>query len=122
MKELWDKHKANIGLAILIVYTLSLGVATADEIFGLGLFPTKLEKLIGEAIDNLDGEEAAVRTAAMTELVQYGDFAIPQLMSAVHADGRKGKLAMEALGKITDQKLDTPEEWDNWYDRYKDEF
>jgi len=123
LKEFWDKRKAEIGLAILVIYTLTLGVATADELFHLGLFPTKLDRLIATAIDNLDSSQSAVREDARRELIQYGDFAVPALVGTLDSGSANQKnLAMEILVKITDQEFDSAQRWQQWYQNHKDEF
>ncbi len=122
MKQLWERHKADIGLAVLIAYTLSLGVATADEIFHLGIFPTKLERLIAKDIDKFDHPDPRKRDEAMRHLLQYGDFAVPQLVGALDRGPKIRDRAMEALRKITDLDFESPEKWKNWHRLNKDEF
>ncbi|MFO8056052.1 MAG: hypothetical protein R6V10_02000 [bacterium] len=122
LRDIWTRHKGNIGLALLIVYTLSLGVATADEIFHLQLFPTKLDKMIQESIENLDSENPKDRKQARTNLLQYNEFAVPKLVAATDREGRIGKAAMELLRKITDREFDTPEEWKQWYQKHQEDY
>ncbi len=122
MKELWDNYKANVGLVLLIVYTLSLGVATADEVFGLGLFKTKLEKMINVAVDKFDSEVKSEREAAARELIEYGDFAVPQLVSALGGEGPARELAIYCLQQITDEKYSDPGEWEQWYQQHGDQY
>ncbi|HUT52328.1 MAG TPA: hypothetical protein VM658_02955 [bacterium] len=120
MKEFWDKHKADIGLAVLILYTLCLSVATADQLFNLGLFPTKLDRMVAESIRKFASD--STRDEGMREITQYGDFAVPQLVKALN-DGDKIRTAsMTALQKITDQNMDDPAKWKEWYRQHKDEF
>lgn len=122
MRELWTKHKGDIGLALLIVYTLSLGVATADEIFHLQLFPTKLDKMIQESIENLDSENPKDKKQARTNLLQYDEFAVPKLVAATDREGRTGQAAIELLRKITDLEFDTPEKWKQWYQKHQEDY
>jgi hypothetical protein len=120
VKEFWDKHKADIGLAVLVLYTLSLSVATADQLFNLGLFPTKLDRMIAESIRKFDND--STRDQGMKEITQYGDFAVPQLIKAL-SDGDKIRTAsITALKKITDQDMDDPAQWKEWYRQHQDEF
>jgi len=120
VKEFWDKHKADIGLAVLILYTLCLSVATADQLFNLGLFPTKLDRMVAESIRKFASD--STRDEGMREITQYGDFAVPQLVKALN-DGDKIRTAsMTALQKITDQNMDDPAKWKEWYRQHKDEF
>jgi len=80
VKEFWEKHKANIGLVVLVLYTVSLAVATTDQIFGLGLFPAKLDRMIAESIEKFDSDEEKVRKEGVREIIEYGDFSVPQLI------------------------------------------
>lgn len=122
MKEFWDKHKADIGLAVLIIYTLSLGVATADQIFNLGFFPTKLDRMVSVSIEKFSSKAKNDREKALKEVIEYGDFAVPQLIEALDRDEQTRKLALEALRKINDQNFDSPEKWKEWYKQHKGEF
>lgn len=120
--DFWEKHKANIGLAILVVYTLGLGVAMADEVFDLGIFPTKLQRLIGESIDKFDSIDASEREAALEQIILYGDFAVPQLIKALDESKQTRTIAITALKRTTGQDLDSPEQWKEWYRQHKSEY
>jgi hypothetical protein len=122
MKELWEKHKGTIGLALLIVYTLGLGVAVADEIFHLGLFPPKLDKLIAKAIDDFASPEVKVRDQAFNDIVEYGEFAIPLLIKSLDGDPSVRDASIKALQKITEQKFAEPGQWEEWYAEHKSDF
>lgn len=122
MKEFWDKHKADIGLAALVIYTLILGVATADELFHLGLFPTKLDRMIAASIKKFGSADAKEQEAGKAEITEYGDFAVPQLIKALNQSGPTRELALFCLQKISDQKFTDPEQWKKWYKEHKDEF
>lgn len=122
MKEFWDKHKADIGLAILVIYTLSLAVATTDQIFGLGLFPAKLDRMIAESIEKFDSGEEKLRKEGVREIIEYGDFSVPQLIKALDKDSRTRDLAVHSLEKITEQEFKDIGEWKDWYKRHKDQF
>ena len=121
MKELWSKYKAEIGLGILIVYTLTLGVATADEIFHLGLFPTKLDKMIATAIQQTNDPDQEVAKQASKEIVEYGDFAVPQLISALDG-GAPQDVVIASLKQITGQDFSEPAKWKEWYSEHRKEF
>ena len=121
MKDLWSKYKAEIGLGILIVYTLTLGVATADEIFHLGLFPTKLDKMIATAIEKTNDPDQAVVKQAASEIVEYGDFSVPQLIAALDG-GAPQDLVIQSLKKITGQDFSDPAKWKEWYREHQKEF
>jgi hypothetical protein len=122
VKEFWEKHKANIGLAVLVLYTLSLAVATTDQIFGLGLFPAKLDRMIAESIEKFDSNEEKVRKEGVREIIEYGDFSVPQLIKALDKDSRTRDLAVHSLNKITEQEFKDIGEWKDWYKRHKDQF
>ena len=122
MKEFWEKHKANIGLAVLVLYTVSLAVATTDQIFGLGLFPAKLDRMIAESIEKFDSDEEKVRKEGVREIIEYGDFSVPQLIKALDKDSRTRDLAVHSLEKITEQEFKDVREWKDWYKRHKDQF
>jgi len=122
LREFWRKHKGDIGLALLIVYTLSLGVAAADEIFHLQLFPTKLDRMIEDSIENLDSENPKSRQEARTNLLQYGEFAVPKLVGAVDREGQTGEAAMRLLQKITERKFESPSDWQDWYQKHQEDY
>ena len=122
MKEFWEQHKADIGLVVLIVYTLILAVMTADQIFGLGFFPTKLDRMIAESIDKFDSEEERVRNDGVREIIEYGDFSVPQLVKALDRDQQVAELAVSCLKKITEQDFKSTGEWKQWYNKHKDQF
>jgi len=121
LKEFWNRHKAEIGLAILAVYTLSLGVATADELFHLGLFPTKLDKMIAEAIADFDNSDPRAVQQALRDVREYGDFAVPQLIGAL--DGKAPRnLVIQSLKAITSQDFAEPEKWKEWYRNHQEDY
>jgi len=123
IQEFLGKYKAEIGLAILILYTLSLGVATADELFGLGLFPTKLDRMISAAIEKWESPDARVRDAGMKEIQEYGDFAVPQLIKALDREGTVKEMALQALPQVTGQNFGNDvAAWKKWYKEHQDEF
>lgn len=122
MKEFFSKRKADIGLAVLVIYTLTLGVATADELFNLGLFPTKLDKMIAAAVKQLESDDPGLRQKALQDLVEYGDFAVPQLIRALDKERTPRDLALKALEEIQGEKKPSPEAWKKWYQENKDRF
>jgi hypothetical protein len=121
LKELWDKHKANIGLAVLIIYCLSLGVATADEVFHLGIFKTKIEKMVAECIDNFSAEKTQ-QDKAKKEVIEYGEFAVPQLVKSLDRSGQTQEIALQCLKEITGQDLKDVAAWKDWYSKHESEF
>jgi hypothetical protein len=122
-KEKVLKYKAEIGLVVLVIYAITLGIAAADEIFDLGLFPTKLDRMIAESIQNFKSPDPSVRDQAVMEIQQYGDFAVPQLIDALDEQGQTKELALKCLVMVTDQDFgDNMEAWKRWYENHKDEF
>jgi len=118
IKRKWPQ----VALVILALYTCSLAVATADEVFHLGIFPTRLERMISKAINNLKSSDPQVSAAAKKELELYGDFAIPQLIKALNDSATKTQ-ALELLKSATGKDLGPdPKEWKDWYSRHKNEF
>ena len=122
MKEFWEKYKAELGLAVLIIYTLSLGVATADELFHLGLFPTKLDRMIAQAIEKFESQDPREREQGVKEIIEYGDFAVPQLIKALDEPGQARTLALRCLKKISGLDFEDPEKWKEWYKQHREEF
>jgi len=123
IQEFIGKYKAEIGLVVLALYTLSLGVATADELFGLGLFPTKLDRMITVAIAKWDNPDPGVREEGVKEIEEYGDFAVPQLIEALDGEGVKRELALQLLPKVSGQNFGNDvAAWKNWFREHRDEF
>jgi len=111
-----------IALVVLVLYTLSLAVATADEVFHLGIFPTRLERMISKAIKNLKSPNPEFQDQAKKELELYGDFAIPQLIKALDDQAIKPQL-LELLKEASGKDLGSdPKQWKDWYSRHKNEF
>ncbi len=123
MKEFWAKHKATIGLGILVLYVVVLGVATADEVFSFGLFPTKLDRMICESIEKMQSPDAVTREEGKQEILEYGDFSVPQLIDALDEPEPLKGLALECLAEVSNQEFGTDTTiWKNWYKDHKDEF
>jgi len=122
VKEFWDKYKATIGLGLLVAYTLALGVATADEVFSLGIFKTKLEKMIAADIDLFDSDIQSEQATAKKEILEYGDFAVPQLVKALDQAGKTQQTALECLKQITGESFEQPDQWKEWFGKHKEEF
>jgi len=121
LKSLKEKLP-NIALVILIIYTLTLAVATADEVFDLGIFPTKLERMVSKAIKDLKNPDLKIQAQAKKELELYGDFAIPELIKALNDPEVKDEV-LALLKQITGKNLgEDPKEWKKWYKRHKHEF
>jgi len=111
-----------IALVVLALYTASLAVATADEVFHLGIFPTRLERMISKAIKNLKSPDAQLQDQARKELELYGDFAIPQLIKVLDDPAVKAQ-SLELLKSASGKDLGPdPKEWKDWYNRHKNEF
>jgi len=125
MNEKVEKIKSKwpqIALAILVIYTLSLAVATADEVFHFGLFPTKLERMISQALDNLKSPDAAVKVDAKKELELYGDFAVPQLIKALDDPQTQPEL-IDLLKAVSGKDFgNDTNAWKDWYQKHKHEF
>jgi hypothetical protein len=118
IKNKWPQ----IALVVLVLYTASLAVATADEVFHLGIFPTRLERMISKAITNLKSSDPQVKDQAQKELELYGDFAIPQLIKVLDDPLIKTQV-LELLKTASGKDLGpNPKEWKDWYDRHKNEF
>ena len=118
IKNKWPQ----IALVVLVLYTASLAVAAADEIFHLGIFPTRLERMISKAITNLKSPDPVVQDQAKKELELYGDFAIPQLIKVLDDPALKTPV-LELLKTASGKDLGpNPKEWKDWYDRHKSEF
>lgn len=123
IKEQIIKYKAEIGLVVLVVYAITLGIAAADEIFDLGLFPTKLDRMISESIEKFSSEDQSMREQGVMEIEQYGDFAVPQLIEALDKGGQVKDLALKCLPLVTETDFGTDvEAWKKWYKDHKDEF
>jgi hypothetical protein len=111
-----------VALVLLVLYTISLGVATADEVFHLGIFPTQLERMISKAIDNLKSPDPTVRENARKELELYGDFAVPQLIKVLDDTQIRSDvigLLKEVSGKDFGEDSNA---WRDWYKKHKSEF
>ena len=67
----------------LTVYVGVLGVLTADNVFHLGLFPPKLDRILAADIGKLNSADAKTRQAAQDEIVAYHEFSIPPLIRAL---------------------------------------
>ncbi len=122
-KELVVKYKAEIGLVVLVLYGITLGIAAGDEIFDLGLFPTKLDRMIEESIGKFKSPDSGLREEGVKEIKEYGDFAVPQLIEALDDDSEVRELALECLTEVTEQKFGRDvEAWKSWYKEHKKEF
>ncbi|MFW6164057.1 MAG: hypothetical protein ACODAJ_14920, partial [Planctomycetota bacterium] len=101
---LWARHKATVLTVALVLYTIVLGVAVADDVLHLGLFPTRLEAMARERIADLGHEDEERRRKAADELVRKIDafVAVPALLDALDADSlQRRTLAIECLRRIT---------------------
>ena len=71
---------------------------------------------------NAAGLAMVAREAGLEEILEYGDFAVPQLVNALDGKQSTRELAVEALKKITDQNMDDPEKWEQWYEQHKHDY
>lgn len=65
------------------VYVGTLGVLTADNIFQLGLFPPKLDRILMADIAKLASQDEKEAKAAQEEIVSYHEFSVPPLLRAM---------------------------------------
>ncbi|MFP4056557.1 MAG: hypothetical protein ACLF0G_06790 [Candidatus Brocadiia bacterium] len=99
----WRRHRQAILTACLVLYTLVLAVGVADDVFHLGLFPTKLERRARSLIADFDGPPE-VRARAAARLVREVDsfVAVPALLDALDsASLQRRALAAECLRHLT---------------------
>ena len=125
MIEHLKKNKDNILLGILVLYVISLGVVTLDELFDFGWFPTELEKQINVQIDKIKSDDPRVQEEGKRDILDdKGDFAVPQLIRLL---GDKKELtrkhAIDLLTKLTKQNFgEDIKAWKLWYKKHKNEF
>jgi len=96
------RHREKVVTAGLVGLTIALGVATADELLDLGLFPTRLEREARDLIARFAADEPTRREAA-AKLVRDVDafVAIPELIRALGSrEARVRRLAAECLRKL----------------------
>ena len=101
---LWQRHRATVLTGALVVYTIALAVAVADDVLHLGLFPTPLERMARDLIAQFDGADDAAARAAADKLVSDIDtfVAVPELIRALGSRAqRRRALAAETLRRIT---------------------
>jgi hypothetical protein len=133
----FQRHRARILLAAVVLYTLALGVAVSDDVFHLGLFPTALEREALDHIRQFDTDDAAARRAAADKLIAEVDafVAIPELIQALgDSSPRVRGTAADYLRRLT--KADLPFDpdaapaerraavaaWRQWWRENKDHF
>jgi len=88
----------------LLALTAFLGVAAADEVLDLGLFPTPLEREARELIANFASPDESARRQAVAKLMRNVEpfVAIPELIRALDSkDRRVRELAAECLRRLT---------------------
>ena len=100
-----DRRVANFILAGLCVYALVLAVLTADQIFGLGLYPPKLDRMIMDHLDHLADPDMPKEERENTEewLISYHEFAVPHLLKALR--GGKPMVTQSATRCLQDIAL-----------------
>ncbi len=85
----------------LVIYVGALGALTADNVFQLRLFPSRLERLLAGEIARLDSPDPKVRQAAQDEIVGYHEFSIPLLIRALRSgDAQRKERCAECLSLI----------------------
>jgi len=133
----FQRHRARLLLAALVLYTIALGVAVCDDVFHLGLFPTALEREARGFIAGFDDPDEATRREAAEKLAKQVDafVAVPELIRALgHASPTVRGLAAECLRRLTKSDLPfdpaaPPAErraaiarWRQWWRENKDHF
>lgn len=101
---LLKRHRSTILTVALVVYAIALGVAVADDVFHLGLFPTQLERRARDLIEQLDAPDQAARQTAADKLVKEMDtfVGVPELIRALGSrSAQRRALAVECLRRIT---------------------
>ena len=83
-----EKQKSlfgTIAFVVLIVYTIGLTVLAVDQLFGLGLWPPKLDRILMKDINDLGDSSisAEKRDAIAKEIVSYHEFSVPLLIKAI---------------------------------------
>ena len=123
-KEFWGKRKQDILLGALVLYVISLGVVTLDELFHLGIFPTALEKQINVQIKKIKDPDPKIQAEGLNGIMEIGDFAVPQLMKLLDTnDVTVRKNAITLLSKLTGQSFgDDAKAWEQWYRKHRDEY
>ena len=66
-------------VAGLAVYVGALGVLTADNVFHLGIFPPKLDRILAADIAKLGSADEKKHVAAQDEILAYHEFSMPPL-------------------------------------------
>ncbi len=96
------RHREKVVTAGLVGLTVALGVATADELLDLGLFPTRLEREARDLIARFAADEPTRRQAAAKLARDVDAFvAIPELIRALGSrEARVRRLAAECLRKL----------------------
>ena len=99
----WKRHRGTILTILLALYAIGLGIAVADDVFHLGLFPTDLEREVRDLIRKLDGPEEAARREAADKLVRDGDafVVVPALIRVLDSPSDQTRsLAADCLRRI----------------------
>ena len=121
----------------LLALTAVIGVAAADEVLDLGLFPTPLEREARELIATFASPDEGARRQAVAKLMRNVEafVAIPELIRALDSkDLRVRELAADCLRKLArtsqgyDPKAPRPERraaiarWRKWWRENYDRF
>ncbi|MDQ7778259.1 MAG: hypothetical protein RDV41_00940 [Planctomycetota bacterium] len=122
--RLLEKHGATIGLILFAVYAAILGTLAIDQAFGLGLFPTPLDKYLTERIEKLGDPDVVVAEEARRELVeQWRGLAVDTLIPALEWREPIRSRARACLVEITGQNFGMqPGPWEDWWAEHGDAY
>jgi len=90
-----------------LLYGLSLGAITIDEVFSLGWFPTELEKQVRGNINRLDSSDLQERAKVLKALESSPGFVlVPSLIRELEAEQEERRvIAARLLSKRTSEYL-----------------
>ena len=116
----------NLIVAGFCIYALILAVLTVDQIFNLGLYPPKLDRMLSSHIQALGNPDLKPeeKQALADELVSYHEFSVPLLLKAVKkGDPQVKPAALRCLQEIAARFFDAdirpmgddPAQLDAWW-------
>lgn len=122
--KLLDRHGATIALIVFAAYAAILGTLAVDQAFGLGLFPTPLDKYLAGRIEKLGHPDVVVAEEARKELVeQWRGLAVDALISALEWREPIRSRARACLVEITGQNFGMlPGPWEDWWAEHRDAY
>jgi len=83
---------------ICLLYGLSLGAITVDEVFRLGWFPTELEKQVRANINHLASSDLQERARALKALETSPGFVlVPSLIQELEAEQEERRVAVARI-------------------------